>query len=168
MTDNQFTTVFMRLRASLRNRAMVILRSESDSDDALQDAFCRLWAHRRKIENEKHAAGMSYAAVRSVSIDKLRMKQAYMPEEVTDSVAGTAQTEYGDSIGTRYHQIESILKRCLSDRDYEILRKREMYGYGYDELAEEYGISTEAVRAVVSRGRRAIRAEYAGTNKKKH
>lgn len=166
MTDNQFTTVFMRLRASLRNRAMAILRSDSDSDDALQDAFCKLWTYRRKIENEKHAAGMSYAAVRSVSIDKLRMKQAYRPEEVTDSVATTTETD--DSTDSRYHHIESLLKRCLSDRDYEILRKREMYGYGYDELAEEYGISAEAVRAVVSRGRRTIRAEFAEINKKKH
>ncbi len=167
MTDNQFTTIFMRLRASLRNRANAILRSDSDSDDALQDAFCKLWTHRRDIENERHAAGMSYAAVRSVSIDKLRMKSAYKTEEMTDRDVNVLQTDDDDSCDSRYHRIDSLLKRCLSGRDYEILRKREMYGYGYDELAEEYGISEEAIRAVVSRGRRTIRAEFAGINMKK-
>lgn len=159
MTGNQLTSVFMRLRTSLRNRAMVLLRSESESDDALQDAFCRLWMHRSEISDENHAAGLSYAAVRSVSIDKLRRKPEYQSDELTDKHAEVPETT-DDTINDAFSEIAMLLNECLSSRDSEILRKREMYGYGYDELSEEYGITYEAVRAIVSRGRRAIRTKY--------
>lgn len=159
MTGNQLTTVFMRLRASLRNRAIAILRSDSDSDDALQDAFCRLWTRRKSIKNEQHAVGLSHAAVRSVVIDKLR-QSAYRSEPITgiDAMNLCGDDDVDSSDG--YEEIDKMLRSCLSSRDYEILRKREMFGYGYDELSEEYGIAPDAVRQIVSRGRRTIREKF--------
>lgn len=159
MTGNQLTSVFMRLRTSLRNRAMSLLHSESESDDALQDAFCRLWIRRSEIADENHAAGLSYVAVRNVSIDKLRHRTGFISDEITERHSEMPEME-DDGISDTYSEVDSLLRECLSSRDYEILCKREMYGYGYDELADEYGLSPEAVRAIVSRGRRAIRTKY--------
>lgn len=165
MNGNQLTSVFLRLRESLRNRAMAILRSDSDSDDALQDAFCRLWVRRETIENEAHAAGLSHAAVRSVIIDKLRSQAANPSEPISESHTINLRDEDAAQTADGYEEIDEMLRTCLSNRDCEILRKREMYGYGYDELSEEYGIAPDAVRQIVSRGRRAIREKF--INKKK-
>lgn len=164
MNGNQLTSVFLRLRESLRNRAMAILRSDSDSDDALQDAFCRLWVRRETIENEAHAAGLSHAAVRSVIIDKLRSQAANPSEPISENTINLRDEDAGKT-ADGYEGIDEMLRTCLSSRDCEILRKREMYGYGYDELSEEYGIAPDAVRQIVSRGRRVIREKF--INKKK-
>lgn len=164
MNGNQLTSVFLRLRESLRNRAMAILRSDSDSDDALQDAFCRLWVRRETIKNEEHAAGLSHAAVRSVIIDKLRSQAANPSEPISENTINLRDEDAGKT-ADGYEGIDEMLRTCLSSRDCEILRKREMYGYGYDELSEEYGIAPDAVRQIVSRGRRAIREKF--INKKK-
>lgn len=167
MTGKQFTSVFMRIRTSLRNRAMAVLHSDSDSDDVLQDAFCRLWMRRETIKNEEHAAGLSHAAVRSVIIDRIRSQSANPSEPISESHSmkmSDEDTVDRDSTDS-FEGIDEMLRSCLSSRDCEIIRKREMYGYGYDELSEEYGIAPDAVRQIVSRGRRTIREKF--INKKK-
>ena len=46
MQDEALTSVFVGLRQRLRRMATAILGDSDAADDALQDAFCRLWTLR--------------------------------------------------------------------------------------------------------------------------
>ena len=66
------TSAFVRLRYRLHRIASGILGDSDDADDALQDAFCRLWAHRERIKTAGEAEAMSVTTVHNVCIDFVR------------------------------------------------------------------------------------------------
>ena len=50
MSEQVLTTAFVQLRTRILQFATRFFPAEDDADDALQDAFCRLWAHRDEIK----------------------------------------------------------------------------------------------------------------------
>ena len=68
MKGEFLTTAFKRIRARMR----VANASDDDSEDALQDAFCRLWTRKEEIHGEKQAEGLLSVAARNIRIDKIR------------------------------------------------------------------------------------------------
>lgn len=146
------TSAFSRLRESLRLKAAAILGNSDDADDAVQEAFCSLWASKREPESESHAEALTRTAVRNASIDLLRRRSRIsdedLPDVPTDCNAGSEDV---------YARVSSIIDSRLSERDRKMLRLREMNGYEWDELAEMFGISEANARMIVSRARKAVR-----------
>ena len=73
----------MRLRRRLQANARRMLADDSAADDALQDAFYRLWKHRDNIVTDSQAEGMSVIAVRNTCIDALRKHRDSLTEMTT-------------------------------------------------------------------------------------
>lgn len=162
------TTVFTDLRHRLKNLATGILGDSSDADDALQDAFCRLWQRRERISSPKEAEALCVTAVHNICIDTLR-RHSHSPtvsiDENRDTSGEAVATadEDADSAQRReelFASVEQIVSSRLSGQQQAILRMRDLEGLSYEAIAESLDMQPAAVRVALSRARRLIREIY--------
>ena len=83
------TETYQRIRERLRAGAGKMLSDAEAAEDALQDAFVRLWG-RYQVRSEREAEALLTRTVRNVSIDQLRKRKtvplmADLPEEVGEN-----------------------------------------------------------------------------------
>lgn len=147
-------------KISVRLKGSAALQTDSgDIDDALQEAFCRLWSHRDTIADTGHAEGFLTMATRNIIADNHRQR-SYHPECELDGREGEIPEESNDTVKDLYTDITALARQSLSERDMEILFKRERDGWDFDELALHYNLSESNVRMIVSRARKTLRTIY--------
>lgn len=100
-------------------------------------------------------------AVRNLSIDVIRRdnaKRTSSLEENTD-MPDTGDTDAESRMET-YRQVERIAGKHLSERDRDILFRRDRDEWSFEEIAEAYGTTPANVRVIVARARKTIRNIY--------
>lgn len=154
------TSVFLRLREQLFKRARNVVHRDEDAQDILQDAFVRLWSSRVDISHQEHAAGLLNVTVRNLSIDNYRQAA----DRLTTSVDNEPDRDDGSAEQSEHRQViervNEIISRHLSERDREILLRRDRDEWTYEELAEHFNLTTANVRMIVSRARTTVRNIY--------
>lgn len=151
--------------SAFRNvRRRLMSRRADDDEDALQEAFCRLWTRRADVSSQGEAEGFLTVAARNVSIDSQRRRQSH-PESDIDTIDRHPTTEEDDDYkNEQLETVNRLIDTNLSERDREILRRRDRDGWEFDELAEYFGISEANARMIVSRSRKTIRNLYRKRN----
>lgn len=156
MKTEILTMAFQRIRTRFRRGND---DRDSDSDDALQEAFCRLWDKHGEITDISHAEGLLVTASRNIRIDGLRRQQSHQSVSLSE-ISYLPWEEEDNTVAETYEQVTRLASRHLSDRDREILYLREKDGLEFSELAERYNLSEGNVRLIVSRARKALREIY--------
>lgn len=160
------TAVFTRLRPSLTASAQSVLSgNDADVKDALQEAFCRLWHNRDRLEDELHARAASYVAVKSAAIDMLRRRRPTVDADALQETGDTADTDVADS--DLYREVSRIIERELTQREHEVLMMRDRQEFELDAIAARLDISEANVRVILSRARRKVRECYRNRSKNK-
>ena len=141
-----------------------MLGSAAEAEDVVQEAFLRF--HRtsegdggEEIENPK--AWLSAVTTR-LSIDQLRSARArresyvgtWLPEPLlTDSAPDVAtQTESADTLSLAF----LVVLETLTPVERAVFLLREVFGYGYGEIAEVIGKSEDNARQLATRARRRL------------
>lgn len=149
----------MRLRERLRANARRLLDDDCEADDALQDAFCRLWKHREKIVTDSQAEGLSVIAVRNTCIDALRRRQNGLP--IDQAEAEFSDNDDSDSMRYElYRSVKQIIDSRLSERERRVITMRDTMGMDFADIADELGITENNTRMILSRARRTVREIY--------
>lgn len=152
-TDN-LTSSFLALRDKLHRSALGFLKNDEDARDALQDTFFNLWRD-GGVETETEARNKLFAVLRNICIDRLRKPRTYPLDETdTDSLEVKAFS-FEDM-----DKYESLLTTGLTDVQRHIYSLVTHDGLEYDVIAENLGMSVEAVRMNMSRARKKIRDNY--------
>jgi RNA polymerase sigma factor, sigma-70 family len=129
-----------------------MLSDAEAAEDALQDAFVRLWG-RYQVRNEREAEALLTRTVRNVSIDQLRKRKTVplamdLPEE---------RTENREAL---FRRVEEMVDTELTDLQRLIIRRHEYESVTLERIAEELGMQPPAVRMQLSRARKTIREQY--------
>ena len=74
MSEEHLISIFTHMRKRLRRLAMQFLPDEEDADDALQEAFCRLWPRADALANAEQAEAATTLTVRNLCIDEVRRR----------------------------------------------------------------------------------------------
>jgi RNA polymerase sigma factor (sigma-70 family) len=132
----------------------------TEAEDVLQDAYLR-WHQVPQAEVES-ARSFLAAVVTRLCIDRLRSARArretyvgpWLPEPLlTEAAADVAEeAELADSISMAF----LVLLESLTPLERAALLLREVFGFGYDEIARILDRSEEACRQLVSRGRKRL------------
>jgi RNA polymerase sigma-70 factor (TIGR02957 family) len=154
------------LYADLRPAAFAVayrmLGSVSEAEDAVQEGFLRL--HRAVSGGAEIESPRAYltAVVTRICIDQLRSARArresyageWLPEPlVSDPTDDPAhEAEVADSLSLAF----LVLLESLSPEQRAVLLLRDVFDYGYDEIAEIVGKSEENVRQLAVRARRHV------------
>ena len=163
MKEELLTSVFMRIKGRLQMTARRIVSDEA-VDDALQDAFVRLWSRRSDFDSATAVEGVAVTTVRNICIDTLRRDAVRRHDDIDDNPSAAAVTEDdGDDRQERrelYGEVTGLIDKELSERDRRILYLRDRDGWEMDDIALEMGISEANVRVILSRSRKIIRQIY--------
>lgn len=152
-TDN-LTSSFLALRDKLHRSALGFLKNDEDARDALQVTFFNLWRD-GGAETETEARNKLFAVLRNICIDRLRKPRTYPLDETDTDSLEVKPFSFEDM--DRY---ESLLTAGLTNVQRRIYSLVTHGGMEYDAIAENLGMSVEAVRMNMSRARRKIRDNY--------
>ncbi len=157
--------LFDELRPLMFSIAYRMLGSASEAEDIVQEAFLRL--HREGVKGTAIDSPKAFlsAVTTRLSIDHLRSARVrresyvgtWLPEPiVTDpesDVAGHAET--ADSLSMAF----LVLLESLSPVERAVFLLREVFEYGYEEIAAVVGKSEDNCRQIAVRARRQIEAK---------
>lgn len=165
MEPNNLTSTFSLLRTRLRMIATSILGNDDDAQDALQDAFYKLWKRHHDIDSCQEAEGLAVTAVKNASIDMLRHRVAHPTEQIVER-ADTADDDSDSALEREelYKRVTTIIELRLSERQRDVVKMRDMQGLSFQEIADRLDMSAENVRMTLSRSRKIIRDIYRNMN----
>ena len=165
MSQDILTTTFLRLRGRLRATALRVLSDESSADDALQEAFFKLWERRRLIESRAQAEGLTVVAVRNSCIDQLRRSSRRAECPIDPAAEAVADTDPERDRTELYESVRAIINGRLSERERRVITMRDTQGYSFAEIAEELNITEPNARVILSRARKTVREIYLSSKK---
>ena len=147
------TETYQRIRQRLKVGAGKLLADAEAAEDALQDAFVRLWG-RYEVRSGREAEALLTRTVRNVSIDQLRKRKTVplsgdLPEE-----------DVSENREALFRRVEEMVDTELTDLQRLIIRRHEYESVTLEKIAEELGMQPPAVRMQLSRARKTIREQY--------
>jgi RNA polymerase sigma-70 factor, ECF subfamily len=154
--------VYEQLRPLMFSIAYRMLGSASEAEDIVQEAFLRF--HRESANGTAIESPRAYlsAITTRLSIDHLRSARVrreryvgtWLPEPVvTDDVPQHAET--ADSLSMAF----LVLLESLTPVERAVFLLREVFDYGYEEIAKVVGKSEDNCRQIAVRARRQIEAK---------
>lgn len=157
----------MRIKGRLLATAQRIV-GDDDADDALQEAFARLWSRGEELPGEQAVEAVAVTTVRNVCIDTLRRQSVRRYDNIDDTPSAQAVADdNSDEASERtelYRNVTALIDSRLSSRDRLILYRRDRDGWDFDEIAAETGLTESNVRVILSRARKTIRQIYRETH----
>lgn len=157
MATNSLISIFLNMRQRLRLTAGNIAGQES-ADDALQDAFCKLWMYPKIPDDEQQLEKIVMTTVKNMSIDYQRQSNRHPSAHL--SGAERIETDDGKETEDRFRQIKQIIESQLNATQRRVLWMRDYEDYSYEDIAEELGTTETNVRKILSRARKAVREIY--------
>ncbi len=155
------TSDYTRYRPLMFSIAYRMTGSVSDAEDIVQEAFLRATRNNAPADNQK--AYLATITTR-LAIDHLRSARVrresyvgtWLPEPLVgdaDHAPGPAElAETSDSLSMAF----LVLLESLSPPERAVFLLREVFGYGYPEIAEVTGKTEAACRQIFARARRRI------------
>ena len=166
------TGVYDELRPLLFSIAYRMVGSVGEAEDIVQEAFLRF--HRESSEGtviESPKAWLSTVTTRlaigherSARVQRERYVGTWLPEPIlTDPEADVAQqVETADSVSLAF----LVLLESLTPVERAVFLLREVFDYGYDEIAEIVGKSEDNCRQIAVRARKQV--ERSGRGSRRH
>lgn len=160
--SNPVLAAYERMRRGLKQMATRMMGDEEDAEDALQDAFVRLWVRRKDIDNTEQAAALMTTTVKNLSIDTLRRRQTASAVPLDEEHDGPPDDEAAlqEEADERFREVQTLIAQELSLTQQTILRMRDYEDRSYDEIASFLNMQPTAVRMQLSRARKTVRDAY--------
>ena len=137
MPRELLTDTFLNLRDRFRARARRILGNAEDADDALQEAFYKLWAKDYEIRTAAEAEALLFTAVRNSSLDAVRRRRDKVPLDAADRLPAEDRRDRAEQLSA----VQRLIESELSDTQRYIMEKVEYGGLTQEQIAQELGIS---------------------------
>lgn len=163
MDTEEFKDVFLPLGRLMYVEAIKILHSQADAEDAVQDMFTKLWEHRESLELINNPRAYAITMVRNHCLNIFnsaihRQTEEAEPENVIAAVLSTDplyEIENRDCIGKVLEIIDA-----LPENQRKIITLHDMEGRTNQEIEQITGLSSDNIRQLLSRARKAIRSHF--------
>ena len=151
--EDFLTYAFLSLRERMKRR------KASWTEDALQDAFVRLWG-RYEPESVSQAKALLTTAAKHAEIDeKRRRKTVPLDGDVMEEESSVKERE------ELFLRVDDLIRTRLTDIQQYIIRRHQYEGASLEKVAKELGMKPPAVRMQLSRARKTIRELYGNERK---
>ena len=147
--------LIMRQRSGAEAYANSILHDSQAAEDAVQEAFSRIYALRTDLDERYAFSSYLYTIVKRICIDMLR-KRSHSPElpgDLPDSPVNSAEAEYI----SRWERLNRLhLLASLDESDRQLLLAFSLEGKSTKQIAEERNMSDGQVRIRLHRIRKKL------------
>lgn len=162
MNEKALTSVFVELRKKTLRFATRFFPKVEDADDALQEAFCRLWPRRDSIGSTSEAEALMKTTIRNIGIDAYRRRNTSPTVSLNPDIdISSDEIDDGDiNSEEQFKTIERIIMAQLTETQRKIFVMKEFKGYSFSQIAQKLDMQEPAVRMQLSRARKSIREIY--------
>lgn len=165
MDIHEFKILVLPVKEKLHKLAIVLLKSNDDANDALQEVFLRLWESKHKLKEIINLEAYAVRMTKNLCMDKLKLskrtsalsQQEYHLEY--KEASPYKRIELNDS----FNQMQKILEQ-LPDQQRVVIYLRDVEGYSFEEMEEITGLSINVLRVTLSRARKSARVQYLKIN----
>ncbi len=147
--------LIIRRRPGAEAYAYSILHDSQAAEDAVQEAFSRIYALRTDLNEKCAFSSYLYTIVRRICIDMLRKRSRSpeLPGDLPDSPVDSAEAEYL----SRWERLNRIhLLAALDESDRQLLLAFSLEGKTTKQIAEERNMSDGQVRIRLHRIRKKL------------
>jgi RNA polymerase sigma-70 factor (ECF subfamily) len=137
--------------------------STEAAEDAVQEAFCRLWERRRSWRGEGSVSGLLFRLARNSAISAHRHLEA---EDRAASVAGDLLPRHAEIPEMPNDELRARLERAIAvlpPRRREVFLLRVVHDLSYREIATVMGTSSQTVANQLSHALAFLRKELSGS-----
>lgn len=156
MTEDFLTEAFMSLKKRMRDFRG---SGAGTSEDALQDAFCKLWGRKYALRSVGEAEALLSRTGKNLTIDAYR-KAVRRPVESLEGKQFEDFSEDPRGKEALFRRVESSLETELSPVQRDIVCRHEYEGETFDQIAKDLRMQPAAVRMQISRARKALREKF--------
>jgi RNA polymerase sigma-70 factor (ECF subfamily) len=143
--------IYWERRQGLFTLALAITRCPGRAEDAVQEAFARLWKSQARPGGD--LVPYVFAAVRNAAIDQVRRQDAVAGAQPASIFNGLPADPPSETITAEEHRMVREAVESLPDEQREAVVMRIYGNLTFDEMAKALG---EPLQTVASRYRRAI------------
>ncbi len=145
-----------RRRSGAEAYARAFLRDPQAAEDAVQEAFSRIYAARADLDGACSFSAYLYTVVKRICLDELRKRKRYpdLPGDLPEPPVESAEAEYL----RRQERLNRIhLLAALDETDRKLLLAFSLEGKPTKQIAEEMRLSDVQVRVRLHRIRKKLR-----------
>ncbi|GAB5539333.1 MAG: RNA polymerase sigma factor [Salibacteraceae bacterium] len=130
--------------------ALSMCKSQDDAQDAVQEAFSKLWEKKDQVNVQKIKSYL-FTTVHNKMIDQFRKNSRYKSVDVEENIAMTSQAspDLKAVLNEALDTLPEIQKSVVLLRDYE--------GYDYNEIADITDLSLSQVKVYIFRARQKLK-----------
>ena len=154
MSEKEFHNQYLPLAGMLYRIAFYILEDKSAAEDAVQEAYLRLWDSRDSLDNVISPKSYCATMVKNICLDRIRRAQRFeFPEQLPEP-----EQHPQDDIDNKERLAMALdAIKSLPDRQREVLLLRTVEGLSYEEISARTGIGTMSLRVILSRARTTLK-----------
>lgn len=151
---DRFQALYERYRGLMFHRAMLLLRNESDAEDAVHQAFLAILEHFEKISSIDCPKTRAYVVIiaESKAVDQLRARKRLASEAELEALPGPEIPLPGGSDLAR-------AMAALPARHRQALLLRFQMGYTTRELAGLFGMTEASAGKLLWRAKQALKGK---------
>lgn len=157
MSRNFLIEAYQKLRRRLQ------LGSSHSGEDALNDAFCQLWAGCYDPASVNEGEKLLSTAVYHRQISLWRKENKYKRASLED--VNIAEPPPDNEETEVFWQIRKLIETQLTPLQQDILTRHDINDESYREIANSLGMQETTIRMQLSRARKIIRETYKKTKK---
>jgi len=159
MTAGTFKEVYFALHPKLYRTGFAILKNAEDTEDIIQDLYCKLWDGREKLAAVQNPEAYCTTLLKNLCFDHLRtpvFSLTHQIDEEYDIPDPSPDVETKLSYRETLSKIKSAIRR-LPAKQQRILELRAFADCSSEEIEKITGESAENVRVLLSRARNTLR-----------
>ena len=151
----------MKMAKDFLTEAFISLKDRWKAEDALQEAFCRLWGRKYEASSLDEAKGLLSRTGRNIEIDEYRKarrrKVVSVDNARIEDDSGAALAIEREAL---FRKVEASLDSDLTLLQKKVIQMHEYNDMTFDEIANELGMQPAAVRMQASRARKILRDKF--------
>ena len=147
MTEKEYNNCVEKHADNVYRFILKNIKDEDKASDIIQDAYEKMWNHRKDINSEKSKSYLFTTAYHVlVDFTRKEKKQVSMEEIVLPNLYDDRNySDLGEVLNKAVDLLPSAQKMALMLRDYE--------GYSYEEIEKITGLSESQVKVYIYRAR---------------
>ena len=155
-STDAFEQLIMRWRSRAEAYAAGILHDSQAAEDAVQEAFSRIYALRTGLDERYSFSAYLFTVTRRICIDELRKHRRFpdLPGEMPDIPVESAEAEFIRN-WERLNRIQLLAE--LDETDRKLLLSFSLEGKPTKQIAEELDLTDGQVRVRLHRIRKKLR-----------
>ncbi len=144
--EASFSQLYAHYAPLLYPYVLKLVKMPALAEDVIQDIFLKLWEARAKLTEVKNFPGYLFTIARNHTLNILQ--NLTRSQKAMASLVGSFKEQRFDDevLVNDYSQFVEKVLQSISPRSREIFRKCREQGLTYDEVAQEIGISKNAVK----------------------